>query len=212
MKYRAPPADIKGLRSGRLVAIEPTEVRIRKRIMWRCVCDCGGEILCHSNHIKSSDRTSCGCTGPNDHIRDFIAENANNSGCWEWPGAQDKDGYCRTKLSGRTAIAHRAVYTIAKGEIPKGLNLLHRCDNPPCCNPDHLFPGTQKQNCEDAKAKDRHSRGERNGVSKLTDDDVRFIRANAAIMSQMDLARRFNIRQSSIWSIINRRQWKHVQD
>lgn len=148
----------------------------------------------------------------NNHIRDFLAKNANKAGCWEWPGARDKDGYCRTKLDQCTTIAHRAVYTIAKGEIPAGLSLLHRCDNPPCCNPDHLFPGTQKQNCQDAKAKGRHSHGTRNGISKLNDDAVRFIRSNAATITQTALAEMFGVRQSSIWVVIQRRAWAHVQD
>lgn len=146
------------------------------------------------------------------HLKAFMEKNAGNAGCWVWPGAQDKDGYCRTKFFGKTTVAHRALYRFAVGEISEGLYLLHRCDNPPCCNPEHLFPGTQKMNCDDAKAKDRHSRGTRNGVSKLDDEVVRFIRANAGTLKQTHMAAMFDVRQSTIWSIINRKHWSHVQD
>lgn len=143
-------------------------------------------------------------------IKAFLSLNANRSGCWEWQGWRDKDGYCHTKVNGRTTIAHRAVYAFVKGPIPDGLNLMHRCDNPSCCNPEHLFPGTQKQNCEDAKAKDRHSRGDRNGIAKFTDDQIRYIRQSPK--TQWEIAKEFGVWQGTISSIKRRTRWVHVQD
>jgi hypothetical protein len=179
--------------------------------LWLCRCDCGGEILCHSSAIKNRDNTSCGCGAPrNEHIRAFLAKNANNGGCWEWPGARDKDGYCHTKFDGWRMPAHRAVFKFAIGEIPDSQNACHHCDNPPCCRPDHLFAGTQKDNCDDAKAKDRHSRGERNGIAKLTDEAVRYIRASNK--TQWELADEFDVWQGTISCIKRRTRWTHVQD
>lgn len=145
-------------------------------------------------------------------MRKFLASMVDVEGCWPWPKYCNEDGYGLTKLNGKTTVATRVAYQIEVGPIPAGMNVCHHCDNRPCVRPGHLFLGTQKMNCEDAKAKDRHCRGERNGVSKLTEADVRFIRANADTLSQMDMARKFAVRQSSIWSIINRKGWAHVQD
>lgn len=142
----------------------------------------------------------------------FLDQNAAVAGCWNWPNWKDKDGYGRTKFNGKTAIAHRVAYILACGPIPDGLVVCHRCDNPACCRPDHLFVGTQADNCRDAMLKDRHCRGMRNGLARLTDDDVRFIRAQAGRVTQVSLAAKFNVRQSSIWLIQNRKQWAHVQD
>lgn len=79
-------------------------------------------------------------------------------GCWEWQaGTQKHNGYGSFSMNGRDVKAHRVSWLLWYGEIPKGLRVLHRCDNPPCIRPDHLFLGTQKDNVLDAVAKGRHS-------------------------------------------------------
>jgi hypothetical protein len=79
--------------------------------------------------------------------------------CWEWIGARDPNGYGRIQVmtNGKwgTQLAHRVAYKLIKGDIPDGLHLCHRCDNPPCCNPAHHFPGTPLDNMTDAKLKGR---------------------------------------------------------
>lgn len=79
--------------------------------------------------------------------------------CWPWTGAKDKNGYGRIQVmtNGKwgTQLAHRVAYKLTKGDLPADLGLCHRCDNPPCCNPDHHFPGTQLDNMNDAKLKSR---------------------------------------------------------
>jgi hypothetical protein len=104
--------------------------------------------------------------------------------------------------------AHIAAYLIANGQLPKGKYVCHTCDNPPCCNPSHLFLGTAKDNYEDSKAKDRHSRGERNGFSKLTADEVRAIRRDRRV--QVDIARSYGIRQTTVSEIKRGNLWKHL--
>lgn len=139
----------------------------------------------------------------------FLALMEGREGCWEWPKSRDSEGYGRTKLNGRTTIATRVAYTLAYGP-PGQLFVLHHCDNPPCVRPNHLFLGTQKDNCQDAKAKDRHSRGERNGFAKLTDAAVREIRASP--LTQCELAEKFGVRQGLISGIKRRERWTHVQN
>jgi len=81
-------------------------------------------------------------------------------GCWEWTGGRDaKTGYGKFRLlySGRQPHlwAHRVAYLLSRGVLPEGRRVLHRCDNPPCCRPDHLFVGTQRDNLRDMLAKGR---------------------------------------------------------
>lgn len=77
------------------------------------------------------------------------------SGCHEWTRARDPNGYGRVEWEGRPWLSHRVAWTLLVGPIPAGRNVLHRCDNPPCGNPDHLFLGSQSDNMRDAWNKGR---------------------------------------------------------
>lgn len=76
--------------------------------------------------------------------------------CWPWRGGKLKDGYGGFYLDGHTIGAHRAAWILTFGEIAQGLLVCHTCDNPPCCNPHHLFLGTDGDNQRDSVAKGRH--------------------------------------------------------
>lgn len=110
-----------------------------------------------------------------DQLIDKTEEQPN--GCIVYTGYRDKDGYGR--VGGDERRAHRLAYTELVGPIPDGMLVCHRCDNPPCVNPDHLFLGTAKDNMQDKHKKKRNAdvRGSRNPASKLTDQQVQVIHA-----------------------------------
>lgn len=121
------------------------------------------------------------------------------------------DGYGAFWLDGGNRRAHRIAYALTHGPIPAGLRVLHTCDNPPCCNPAHLFMGTNADNSGDMVTKG-HAYGEKNGRAKLTEGDVRAIRAEReAGATILPLARKYGVAHSLVERIIDRRAWKHVQ-
>jgi hypothetical protein len=82
--------------------------------------------------------------------------------CWEWKDHKDRGGYGKIWLSGRNVLAHRFAWVIANGKMPDGLFACHKCDNPACCNPNHLFAGTSQDNIDDRVRKGRSACGDRN--------------------------------------------------
>ena len=109
-------------------------------------------------------------------FRKFVVS---DSGCWEWSGLRHRSGYGHFTLPGHKKVrAHRLSYELHKGPIPDGLFVLHRCDNPPCVNPEHLWLGTAKDNLHDAIKKGRWKVGtcEKGPNSRLTPDAVAHIR------------------------------------
>lgn len=130
-------------------------------------------------------------------------------GCWEFKGNRDKDGYGQFAGAERKPIrAHRVAHEAARGPIPQGQVVRHKCDNPPCINPDHLETGTYKQNSTDAVERDRMANGERHGMHKLTDEEVVAIRSEYAStpISQRALARKYSCSQSQISNLVSGRQ------
>lgn len=92
------------------------------------------------------------------HIASRIDTRSSPHGCWLWTGARDAHGYGRVRVGERVDLVHRVVFRAFRGPIDAGLVLLHACDNPPCCNPEHLTPGTPRQNAEDRSRKGRSPR------------------------------------------------------
>lgn len=134
--------------------------------------------------------------------------------CWEYVGYRDKGGYGTIWLGETNLKAHRASWEQFIGPIPGGLHVCHRCDNPPCVNPAHLFLGTHADNMEDMKQKGRQARGRVNARSAdLTDKDIREIRGLYATgdWSGEKLGKRFGIAQQTVSTIVLRQSWGHVQ-
>ena len=105
--------------------------------------------------------------------------------------------------------AHRVAWVLYRGKIPRGKKVLHRCDNPPCCNPEHLFLGTQADNVADMVTKGRRARNV--GTQKLSMTDIVSIRAMAASgAKQTQLAELYGVNQPHISRVVRRESWKHV--
>jgi hypothetical protein len=138
------------------------------------------------------------------------------SGCLEWQGYRDELGYGTLRCDGKQRKAHRVAWIISNGQISEGLDCLHHCDNPACCEVEHLFLGTHADNNADMKAKGRavYVSGERSGNAKLSADQVREIRAlyqpGSSEFGQGALGRRFGVSRAQIAHIINRHAWAHI--
>ena len=143
--------------------------------------------------------------------------------CWPFKGKGQSGGYgvlSTSKRPYRTIYTHRLAYRLATGVDPHGQAVCHRCDNPPCCNPAHLFLGTIADNVRDMIAKGRQGvnngqppllRGEQHGSAKVTEAAVREIRRRAAAgESSSVLGRAFGLDSSSVRYIVRRENWKHV--
>lgn len=130
------------------------------------------------------------------------------SGCWLWTGAIFNLGYGKVFWDGKFQKATRIAYRIFKGADPGPLFVCHKCDNPYCVNPDHLFLGTGAENSADMAAKGRSSQGERNGQSVLTEADVLAIRADPRGLS--DIGRAFGVTPTMISHIKKRIAWAYL--
>jgi hypothetical protein len=134
-------------------------------------------------------------------------------GCWEWLGAKNLTGYGVMRVGEGNQLAHRLTYALEYGEIPAGLNALHKCDNPGCVRPDHLFLGTIADNNADMDAKGRRVNGQLKGSAqanaKLTEDIVKVIRKSRA--RGVDLARKYGVSQTIISAVRKGHIWKHVK-
>lgn len=135
-------------------------------------------------------------------------------GCWIWTGSRQRaqwHGQWRGP-KGTPELAHRAAWRLMRCEIPQGMCVCHRCDNPVCVNPAHLFLGTVSENFKDMWAKGRarpktHC-GEAHGMAKLTADKVREIRASDE--SAKDIAARLGVGTTTIYDVRKRKIWQHV--
>jgi hypothetical protein len=132
--------------------------------------------------------------------------------CWEWLGARLKRGYGNYRGGRRKALAHRYSWEMHFGPIPDGLWVLHKCDNPGCVRPDHLFLGTHLDNMADMTAKGRSTHGERGTMVRLTEGQVREIHARYATgkITQKDLAADYGISRAEIGMIVQGKCWQHL--
>lgn len=137
---------------------------------------------------------------------------AKKESCWEWIGAKNQYGYGRFMWKGKSRIASRMAWYFTYGDIPKGKHVLHRCDNPSCVNPKHLFLGTRSDNMRDAVSKKRlTNRGIKNNRSKLTEKEVLKIRnLYASGTPRKELQEMFGVAQQTILDIVGRKKWTHI--
>lgn len=132
-------------------------------------------------------------------------------GCWLWKGVIGRRSGGRIKFKGRYRSVGQVVWEATYGPVPPGMLICHKCDNPPCMRPDHLFLGTHADNQADMARKGRAARGERNARAKLTEASVRAIRKRAfSGESQVSLAMEYGLSTPGICSVIHGKAWKHV--
>ena len=134
--------------------------------------------------------------------------------CWPSRGClRGASGHVNFQANGKGNYAHRVAWELTHGPVPDGLHVLHHCDNPPCCNPAHLFLGTHADNMADMAAKGRYrvipQPGERNPQAKLTEPEVVTIRRRYAAggISQAALAREYGVSPALVGMIVRRQIW-----
>lgn len=143
--------------------------------------------------------------------------------CWVWVGNLDqRGGYGRLSLKigahdafpkgKQNIMAHRYSYLLEYGEIPEGMLVRHKCDNPPCVNPKHLELGTNEDNMRDRKERGRYALGENSARSVLTEEQVITLRAEAipGKIGYKQLAKKYNLNPHTVQSVLRRQTWKHL--
>lgn len=130
--------------------------------------------------------------------------------CWLWQRRKNHDGYGEIMVDGRKLRAHRVSWSFENGEIPKGSEICHTCDNRACCNPAHLLAASHAFNIADMMAKGRQAVGEAASGAKLLPAQVREIRR--AVGSQRQIGEQFGISGAQVGSIRRRVSWRHLPD
>ena len=148
----------------------------------------------------------------------FFSHVEKTDGCWLWTGSTDVFGYGKMtmrKPNKRPVATHRISWEIHFGAIPAGLLVCHKCDNPPCVNPDHLFLGTHADNNADMMRKGRQvitpMPGEKNQSAKLTEDQAREaieLRKQGQTLKQ--IGDRFHVSFSCIHLLVTGKKWAHL--
>lgn len=139
----------------------------------------------------------------------------NKYACWEWPGNRRPNGYGIIYADGKQRSTHRLSWESTHGEIPAGMLVCHKCDNRLCCNPSHLFLGTQSDNIMDCVSKNRnnHVKGESHPGSVFSEFDIRYIRKmyDSGAKIQQELANEYGVRHGTISKIVRRERWVHIK-
>lgn len=124
----------------------------------------------------------------------------NDSGCWNWLGSKTANGYGNMRTQFGNMYTHRVSWMVHYGQIPSDLCVLHKCDNKPCVNPEHLFLGTYQDNHNDMRAKGRDAYGHN---AKLTRDQVNEVKQllSQGALSQRQIANLYNVSRSCVLQI-----------
>lgn len=140
----------------------------------------------------------------------YVDKKSDNQ-CWVWTAYKQSSGHGQFRIREKNHYAHRIAYYLAYGLFDDSLCVCHKCDNPSCCNPNHMFLGTLSDNMKDKIAKGRNTRGTAvNGV--LLEEDVYEIKRLYATgeYTQKQIAKRFGIHQCNVGRIISGRRWGHL--
>ena len=144
---------------------------------------------------------------------------AEENACWEWSGALRWNGYGVFRHLNKSVLAHRASFIIHKGPIPDGCVICHSCDNRKCCNPNHLWSGTQKENLQDMFNKNRDAKSKPKGScqnhprAKLKNTDIDIIKNEykSGISSRI-IAKKYNVSKRTILNVVQGKNWRHYNE
>lgn len=170
---------------------------------------CGNKLCVNPKHLYLGHKRSGSITPVLQRFEKLFAKGTPTD-CWEWQSTKNQGGYGRLRVDGRLQVAHRVSYRLYVGELSEDICVLHKCDNPGCVNPSHLFLGTQSDNMIDCSRKGRMVRpkGEDNHQSKLTKKAVLEIRASQEPAKIAAL--KFGITPEHIRRVRNYEFWKEV--
>ena len=134
------------------------------------------------------------------------------SGCWVWMGGLTVAGYPQIESAGKKHYAHRVSYELHHGVSAEGMLVCHRCDNPSCVNPNHLFLGTPKDNQNDMAVKRRSTYGQKNAQAKLSEAEaLRIKKMGTSGFSQQKIADAFGVSRSNVGLILRGERWAHLE-
>lgn len=190
-----------------------------------CHCGCGQKTKTHTrshtrlNQIKGEPMLFVDRHQSRIPIQKRFWEKVNiksDDSCWEWESNIGTGGYGIVMENGRQLKAHRVSYELTYGSIPDGLCVCHKCDNPPCVNPSHLFLGTIAENMRDMDNKGRRTKkravGSKVHTAKLVENDV--IKIKEMISNSVpctEIAKLFGVHKQIVYCIKYGKTWKHVK-
>jgi len=177
--------------------------------------ECGKKYTREPNQVKNGRKyfcsRECGFKHGKPFEKKFWAKIEKTESCWLWRGTLNNRGYGVTRFKDKSALAHRVSFEIHNKPIPKGMEVMHLCDTPPCVNPKHLKVGTHAENMADCVNKKRNPYGEKHFFAKLTEETVKeAIELRAKGFTYVELGKHFNISRHSISLAIRGQTWKHL--
>ena len=145
------------------------------------------------------------------NLRNFWKKVDKTDSCWNWTGCLQSNGYGQIRIDGVARYSHRLSYEMHNCEIPEDKHILHKCDNRKCVNPEHLFLGNQASNMADCAAKKRNAYGTRNGLSKVTEEQLADIKSllNDGVSCKC-ISEKYNLHYNTIYKIKKGITYKYV--